>query len=290
MFLEVPRFPVDINYGLISSPNYQTQIVEQISGHEKANSTWTYPKHQYQLAYVAKDIRTVEKLLHFFHTVKGKAHGFRFQDPNDYKSCSITQEISKTDQKVIGKVDGRNTCFQLAKTYTVGSNEQLATVRPIHKPVANTVQVAISGVSEQRWQCDRTNGQVIFKPDETDVITALAYDESKKRLILSAVNNLVAGDSICLANMPELSALNQRRFAVIAATSETITMHVPDLEGADNYAGSGCFHTLPQAGEIATAGFEFDVPVRFASDSLSISSDSYQVSSIQQLSLIEIRV
>jgi uncharacterized protein (TIGR02217 family) len=289
-FLEKPRFPSDINYGLVGGPQYQTQILEQFSGWDQANSVWSYPKYQYQLSYSAKDIPIVEELLNFFHAVKGRAYGFRFQDPNDYKSCSITQEISKTDQKVIGIVDGRNTCFQLAKIYSVGDNDQLATIRPIHKPVLDTVQVAINGITDNRWHCDYTNGQLIFKPDETEAITALSYDASKEQLILSAVNNLVAGDSVFLKGMSELPALNQQRFVVIAATPETITIVVPGFEGADSYAGTGCFHTLPQTGEIVTAGFEFDVPVRFASDSLSISSDSYQVSSIQQLSLIEIRV
>jgi uncharacterized protein (TIGR02217 family) len=290
MFIESPRFPLDINYGLIGGPQYCTQVIEQISGWEQANSQWSYPKHQYQLTYVAKDSKTVENLLYFFHAVKGKAHGFRFQDPNDYKSCSIRQEISKTDQKIIGKVDGKNTCFQLAKTYFVGSNEQLATIRPIHKPVPDTVQVAINGITDNRWHCDYTNGQLIFKPDETEAITALSYDASKEQLILSAINNLVAGDSVFINGMPGVPALNQQRFSVVAATPETITIVVPSFEGVDSYVGNGSFHTLPQADEIVTAGFEFDVPVRFASDSLSISSDSYQVSSIQQLSLIEIRV
>src|SRR5688572_7217535 len=113
MFLEAPRFPADINYGLTGGPQYNTQIIEQVSGWEQVNSIWSYPKHVYQLSYAAKDNDTVEKLLRFFHAVKGRANGFRFRDPNDYKSCSVIQEISSNDQKVIGIVDGRNTCFQL---------------------------------------------------------------------------------------------------------------------------------------------------------------------------------
>ncbi len=115
MFLEYPCFPSDINYGLSGGPQYQTQIIEQLSGWEQANSTWLYPKHAYQLSYAVKEHDTVEKLLHFFHSVKGRAHGFRFQDPNDYKSCSLSKAIRAFDQKLIGSADGVNTDFQVAK-------------------------------------------------------------------------------------------------------------------------------------------------------------------------------
>ncbi len=166
----------------------------------------------------------------------------------------------------------------------------LATIRPIHKPVPDTVQVAINSIADNRWLCDYSKGQISFKPDEAGEIKTLSYDASNQQLTLSAPNNFSAGESVYLSDIPELPALNQQRFTVLAATAETLTLQVQSLDTVEGYLGHGSFHTLPQPDEMVTAGFEFDVPVRFSSDSLSISSDSYQVSSIQQLGLIEIRI
>jgi len=48
------------------------------------------------------------------------------------------------------------------------------------------------------------------------------------------------------------------------------------------------FHKQLKRGSIITADFEFDVPVRFDTDSLSTSLDDYGVYSLQELPLIEI--
>ena len=46
----------------------------------------------------------------------------------------------------------------------------------------------------------------------------------------------------------------------------------------------------PEAGIIITADFEFDVPVRFDTDELQISMDSYNSGSWNSIPLIELRI
>ncbi len=56
----------------------------------------------------------------------------------------------------------------------------------------------------------------------------------------------------------------------------------------DYTTGQIRFDNAPKIDAIITAGFEFDVPVRFASDSLDISLDDFEVAQVQDIPLIEI--
>lgn len=49
------------------------------------------------------------------------------------------------------------------------------------------------------------------------------------------------------------------------------------------------FDTAPDTGAVITADFEFDVPVRFDTDFLSLKTEEYGKSSIDKISLIEIK-
>lgn len=64
-------------------------------------------------------------------------------------------------------------------------------------------------------------------------------------------------------------------------------------EGADftvdATTGSITFATAPAAGASVTAGFEFDVPVRFDTDRLEISLTAFQAGDIPSIPLLEIR-
>ncbi|MGP9791789.1 phage distal tail protein, Rcc01695 family [Roseinatronobacter sp. NSM] len=57
----------------------------------------------------------------------------------------------------------------------------------------------------------------------------------------------------------------------------------------DTTTGVVTFGTAPAAGIAITAGFEFDVPVRFDSDSLDVTLDIERLGSITSIPLLEIR-
>lgn len=67
---------------------------------------------------------------------------------------------------------------------------------------------------------------------------------------------------------------------------------VSSLSGwtVDTTTGIIHFTSAPTAGHIIRAGFEFDVPVRFDQDMLSISVDAFQAGSIGSIDIIEVRV
>ena len=57
----------------------------------------------------------------------------------------------------------------------------------------------------------------------------------------------------------------------------------------DATAGVVTFGTAPAAGVLVTAGFEFDVPVRFDTDRLDVTWDLDRLGSIASIPLVEVR-
>jgi hypothetical protein len=58
----------------------------------------------------------------------------------------------------------------------------------------------------------------------------------------------------------------------------------------DYTTGIVTFLTAPTAGLAVTAGFEFDVPVRFDTDFINITVDAFEAGSIPSIDIIEIRI
>lgn len=209
-FIEAPRFPDDISYGSRGGPAYNTTVIVVDSGAESRNQRWSYPRHEYDVAYGVNTLARLEELLEFFHVVAGRAIGFRYKDWMDYKSCGRADTVAATDC-ALGTGDGVEDEYQLVKLYTQGAYTR---TRKILKPVSGTVRVAVAGVEK---------------------------------------------------------ALTTQ-FTVAAATG-IITFT----------AGN-----IPTAGQAVTAGYEFDVPVRFDTDRLSINLDDYATASAQ-VPLVELK-
>ncbi|MCB2124907.1 MAG: DUF2460 domain-containing protein [Rhodobacteraceae bacterium] len=58
----------------------------------------------------------------------------------------------------------------------------------------------------------------------------------------------------------------------------------------DAATGSVTFATAPAVGERITAGFEFDVPVRFDTDRIQVSVASFQAGDVPQVPVVEVRL
>jgi uncharacterized protein (TIGR02217 family) len=204
-FIEAPRFPEDISYGSRGGPVWRTNVVVVDSGAEVRNQQWSYPRHEYDVAYGVKEIGQLEDFISYFHVVAGRAVGFRYKDHADYKSCKTTATINSSDCVISSAADG-STSYQIYKTYTQGSYVRR---RKILKPISTSLLVSVNGT----------------------VTTAFTVDST-------------------------LGLLN--------------------------------FGAAPGAGVVIKAGFEFDVPVRFDTDSLSVNLSDYQVGAAQ-VPLIELK-
>lgn len=157
-----------------------------------------------------RSLDDVHAVIAFFEARHGRLHGFRWKDLADFKSCAPLQSPAATDQSV-GIGDGIATTFALVKRYASGAE---AYDRPIRKPVAGTVLVAVADVPH------------------------------------------VAGTD----------------FTLDAAT------------------GIVTFVTPPAVGASITAGFEFDVPVRFDTDFLEINVAAFRAGDVPNIPIIELRL
>ncbi|MFP4568788.1 TIGR02217 family protein [Rhodosalinus sp.] len=204
------RFPPKLSFGSVGGPERRTEVVTLASGHEERNTPWAQSRRRYDAGVGLRSLDDIEALVAFFEARRGRLHGFRWKDWSDFKSCRPSRAPSATDQ-LIGHGDGTRVTFQLVKCYRSG---EAAYERPIAKPVAGTVRLAVQG--------DALREGVDY---EVDVTTGMV--------------------------------------ALVRAPSEGMQI---------------------------TAGFEFDVPVRFDTDAIQTGVASFRAGDLPTVPVVEVRV
>lgn len=193
--------PVAIGRGAEVAPAWSTAILTSAGGAEKRNAEWAGARTSYDVGPGVRSEADIAALLGFFRARMGPARGFRLRDPFDHGSGETGGEPQPGDQR-IGTGDGSERRFALVKHYG-------DVVRPITRPVAGSVRVAVDGI-------------------ETAGFT--------------------------------LGAMG------------VVTLDTP-----------------PAAGAAVTAGFVFDVPVRFAEDVLRVNAATHLAGEAASVPLIELR-
>jgi uncharacterized protein (TIGR02217 family) len=204
------RFPANLSFGSTGGPERRTEIVTLANGFEERNTPWAQSRRRYDAGLGLRSLDDVAALIAFFEARRGQLYGFRWKDWADFKSCKPSARVGAQDQ-VLGAGDGAQREFVLAKTY-----DPLGTAfrRPILKPVAGTVQVAVAGDAK---------------------VEAVDY-------------------------------------ALDPATGQLTFVEPPDV------------------GAVVTAGFEFDVPVRFDTDRIAVSVASFQAGEVPSVPVVEVRL
>jgi len=154
------RFPTGISLGASGWPERRTEIVTLASGFEERNSPWADSRRRYNAGYGVRSLADIHAVIAFFEARSGRLHGFRFKDFSDWQSAAPGGPITPFDQN-LGAGDGVLTDFQLHKTYVSGGQSY---ARPVRKPVAGTVRVALNGVEldSGQFSVDSTTGVVAF--------------------------------------------------------------------------------------------------------------------------------
>lgn len=164
--------PLPFALGASGGPERRVDIVALGSGAEARNTPWAHGRRRYDIGGAIRTLDQVHELIAFFEARRGKLHGFRFRDPFDFKSCAPSANPAATDQS-IGAGDGETTTFQLIKAYGAGEGAHL---RPIAKPVAASVLIAINGeaMSPDAFEVAADSGVVTFEaaPAEGAAVTA----------------------------------------------------------------------------------------------------------------------
>ncbi|PRX35385.1 TIGR02217 family protein [Meinhardsimonia xiamenensis] len=206
------RFPAALSFGATGGPERRTEVVTLANGFEERNSLWAHSRRRYDAGLALSSLDDLETVLQFFEARRGRLHAFRWKDWADFKSCAPSREVGPFDQQ-LGTGDEVTTAFQLVKLYRSG-DETADYRRPIVKPVAGTVRVAVGGVE------------------------------------------LVEGE----------------HFTV------------------DHAQGVVSLGSAPAIGAVVTAGFEFDVPVRFDTDRIDVSVATFQAGEVPSIPVVEVRI
>ncbi len=164
-------FPLDVALGAAGGPERKTEVVVLGSGREERNARWAHSRRRYNAGYGVKTFDALSAVVAFFEERRARLYGFRWRDRLDQSSAPPGIPISALDQD-IGFGDGATTTFQLSKNY---GGDHAPYRRPIAKPIAGTVRVAVSGAERTHgvhFSCDQTSGLVTFLPGHTPPIAA----------------------------------------------------------------------------------------------------------------------
>ena len=156
-------FPLDLALKSAGGPERKTEIVALGSGREERNARWAHSRRRYDAGYGVKTLEALSQVVAFFEERRGRLHGFRWRDRLDHSSAAPGASVTPLDQ-VIGLGDGTQTQFQLLKLYGAAHAPYQ---RPIAKPVAGSVRVAVSEVEQTQgvaFTVDTVTGIVSFLP------------------------------------------------------------------------------------------------------------------------------
>jgi uncharacterized protein (TIGR02217 family) len=152
------RFPLDVALGARGGPERRTDVVTLAGGGEQRNTSWQHSRRRYNAGYGIKSRADMAAVLAFFEERRGRLHGFLWRDGLDFSSGGTPP--TPLDQ-VIGTGNGARTDFALTKRYGASFDPY---IRPITRPVAGSVRVALGGVEQLAgWTVDVTTGLVHFE-------------------------------------------------------------------------------------------------------------------------------
>ncbi len=158
MFHDV-RFPSEISRRAQALLERRTEVVVLASGHERRNARWAAARRRWQVGYGCHSLDDLQRVIAFFEARSGRLHAFRFRDWTDWKSCLPQADPAPGDQP-IGTGDGAQRTFSLVKRYASGP---AAFVRPITRPVAASVRIAVDGAEMNGgWSLDAATGRITF--------------------------------------------------------------------------------------------------------------------------------
>lgn len=204
-------FPLDIALKSAGGPQRRTDVVALGSGREERNARWAHSRRRYDAGYGVKTHQALSQAIAFFEERRGRLHGFRWRDRLDHSSAAPDAAIGAQDQ-IVGYGDGATATFALSKTYGA---DYAPYQRPIEKPVAGSVRIAVAGV-------EVTEGAAFTVNAASGIVTFLAGH-------------------------------------------------------------------IPAASAVVTAGFLFDVPVRFDTDYLEVDLSAFAAGAIPKIPLVEIK-
>ena len=138
-------YPLALGVDTKVAPEFSTSVIVTASGYERRNSLWSNALLRFDIGPGVRSEDDIGTLIAFFRARRGAARGFLLTDPTDFSSRGMTGVPTATDQ-IIGTGDGTTAQFALVKAYgATGSSGDALQSRPITRPQADSVVVAVNG-------------------------------------------------------------------------------------------------------------------------------------------------
>lgn len=289
------RITVEVDYGAAYGERYKVEIQETKTGNEYRRLIDSSPNFIYEISYNRVTATILENILDLYHRCYGMFAGFRAKNINDYTSNGWTTTPTNTDQTCEYVSDNS---FQLVKRYGDSGKAALSIGRPkrtIYKPVSGTVIAKAGGYAmpTAKLTVDTTTGLIAANVGATysDEVTAITR-ANPCVLTVADTTNLAIGESVFLYGIDGMTEIDLTRHEVTGKTATTITLDLDSTSYTAFSAGgspisgvTNIFH----AEETVTAGFEFDMPVRFDTDLDQLTIDNYDNLLTNSIMLKEIR-
>ena len=273
-----------VRYGASYQDDYSVTISETAGGQEYPILNHPFPRRKFDISYLLDNDKTYTELQGIYHRAHGKFAAFRVRCYDEWSSNGRVSPPTAFDQPC-GLVS--TGIYQLRKYY--GRDKAAGATgypyRTIHKPVAGTVLAAIgtAALAATQYSADATTGRITMAANKTSAITGIT--KASNAVLTVASHTVANGDSFQVSAVVGMTQINGLRATVISHTPTSITTSI-NSTGFSTYTSGGVFHTLPQAGEAVTAGFEFDFPVRF-NTAMPIGQDFPGYRSVDSVELIE---
>lgn len=259
-FLE-ERLPTTIDWGSSFAETHARQVITTANGNEYRSLRHPYVMLSYDIAY-KRDIEFVRsKILDLYTRANGMYRGFRVKDTKDFTTNGYSLLPTAFDQPM-SLVSGM--VYQLMRWYGNSADSACAR-RRLRKPVAGTVLVGVAGtvLPQAQWSVDTTTGLVTIAANKQRSVAGIT--KGATTVISVGTHTYVVGDSVVVTGALGMTQINGVRALVTAIAGTTITVAINSAAFSLHTSG-GVVNSAPQAGEVVTAGCEFDIPCRFNSD------------------------
>lgn len=282
-FMESPRFPVDISYGVRFGPEFITEIAPSRSGREQRNRVRTRALCSGDCAKTIQTAAQLATLITFFRSVGGRWLGWRFKDWSDY-------QLAVADS-LFTLVAGTVNQYQLNKLYKAAVSYQ--EIRKLQKPVSGTfalfdtaVSVA-AGAGAGQYAIDTTTGIITLVASQANAISSHTIGAAHVFVLTGAFSpQPTVGQYVAASGVTGTAAatLNGLRHVItnVSGTSITVSTVTTGLT-----ASGGTLSLYRQEANL-TASCEFDVPCRFETDRLAAGIENFGSYSWQQVPIMEI--
>jgi len=256
-FLE-ERISELIRYGSSWAEDYQVDITTTSSGQEDRFLTHAFPRRSFDISYMMTTQALYDELVAIYHRAHGKYSGFRARCFDEWSSNGAVGTPTRTDQPLT-LISGLS--YQLRKYYGLDKAAGAAgyPYRTIFKPVGGTVIVGVGGKKVTEFTVDTVTGIVTFSANVGNIggITPGATTS-----INISGTTYATGNSFYISGVSGMTQINGLRATVISTFAGGCIVDI-NSSAFSAYTSGGITQAKPYAGEVVTAGFEFDFPVRF---------------------------